>query len=205
MQTSKNNIFSGNIEFLGAATSSSNLQKFSLPEIAFFGKSNVGKSSLINALCQRKKLARVSKNPGCTRQINFFSIANNFILADLPGYGYSKVSKEVANNWEKLILHYLDTRANLLYIMLLIDSRRGLMDNDLQIIDIILFYKRDFNIVFTKIDQMGAFDQESFKNQNLNLLRKHQYLPEVFFTSSRDGAINELREYTQHSVTKDHI
>ena len=117
MQTTEQNIFSKEIKFLGAATNLKNLQIFDIPEIAFFGKSNVGKSSLINALCQRRSLARVSKTPGCTRQINFFSVDDKFIIADLPGYGYSQVSKTVAHDWEKLILHYLESRKNLHIIL----------------------------------------------------------------------------------------
>jgi GTP-binding protein len=203
MQIKEHNIFSKEINFLGAAISAQSLQTFELPEIAFFGKSNVGKSSLINSLCQRKSLARVSKTPGCTRQINFFSIADKFILADLPGYGYSKVSKQVANDWEKLILHYLDGRTNLLNIMLLIDSRRQLKENDLQIIEIILSYNRDFDLVFTKVDQMGEIIEQDLQNQSLSLLREYNYIPNFFFTSSRNpNSVQKLRDYTQRIISK---
>jgi GTP-binding protein len=202
MQTKEQNIFSREINFLGAATNQQNLQIFDTPEVAFFGKSNVGKSSLINTFCQRKSLARVSKTPGCTRQINFFSIADKFILADLPGYGYSKVSKTEANNWEKLILHYLESRKNLVSIMLLIDSRRGLQENDLQIIEIILFYQRQFDIVFTKIDQVTGQVRQDIKNQSMCLIREHNFMPNFFFTSSRDKeSVEELRQHVQKLVT----
>jgi GTP-binding protein len=198
MQTNKQNIFSREVNFLGAANSISNLQTFELPEIAFFGKSNVGKSSLINALCQRNSLARVSKTPGCTRQINFFSVDSKFIIADLPGYGYSKVSKQVANNWENLILHYLNTRKNLLNIMLLIDSRREIQANDLHIIDIILSFERKFDLIFTKVDQVSLGSRNDMQNSNLNLLRPYHYIPNFFFTSSRSKeSVQELRDYIQ--------
>jgi GTP-binding protein len=199
MQIKNTNIFSREINFVGAATNSGNLQTFDLPEIAFFGKSNVGKSSLINALCQRKSLARVSKTPGCTRQINFFSVDSKFILADLPGYGYSKVSKEMANSWEKLILHYLKTRKNLITIMLLIDSRRQIKDNDLQIMELILAYNLKFNIVFTKVDKISDKIQHDLQNNSLKLL--YNYIPKFFFTSSRDQeSVQQLRNYIQNSI-----
>jgi GTP-binding protein len=144
------------IKFLGAATTAQNMQIFSTPEVAFLGKSNVGKSTLINRLCGRKALARVSKTPGCTRQINFFGIGEQLILADLPGYGYAKVSGTMSRQWEKLIIHYLTKRQNLSKIMLLIDARRGLKDHDLQIVDMLLYYGRTFDVVFTKGDQISS-------------------------------------------------
>ena len=181
MQTTK--LFSKQITFVGAASNVKNLQVFDIPEVAFFGKSNVGKSSLINALCQRKALARVSKTPGCTKQINFFSIDGKFILADLPGYGYSKVSKTIANEWEKLILHYLSKRQNLIKIILLIDSRRGFQEHDLQIVDILHFYNRDFVVAFTKIDQITSELKTALIHESTSLLGHIQ--PKFFFTSSR--------------------
>ena len=94
-------------KFIAGAARSSQLPKISLPQVAFVGKSNVGKSSLINAICRRKSLARVSHTPGRTQQINFFSIAEKLVLVDLPGYGFAKVPLREKENWERLILHYL--------------------------------------------------------------------------------------------------
>ncbi len=202
MQTKKVSIFTKDIKFLGAATKPENLQHFTLPEIAFFGKSNVGKSSLINLLCARKNLARVSKTPGCTKQINFFSIGDDFILADLPGYGFSKVSKSISSQWEKLIMHYLNNRDNLDNIILLIDARRDLKDNDFQIIELILASRRIFDLVFTKVDKITNQELLALKNNTINSVGSYGHIPNIFFTSSRDkqGA-EELRGYIQKSIS----
>lgn len=198
MQTNDKNPFSKEIKFVGAATSKQNLQVFALPEIAFFGKSNVGKSSLLNSLCMRKTLARVSKTPGCTKQINFFSIDEQFILADLPGYGYSQVSKTLANNWELLILHYLSNRDTLRKVMLLVDSRRGLKNHDLQIIELILDHEKHYDIVFTKIDQITAQEKIALQAQTLKSLEHYYYAPKIFFTSSRQqSTIAPIQDYTK--------
>ena len=201
MQTKKTGIFAKEIKFLGAATKPENLQHFTLPEIAFFGKSNVGKSSLINVLCLRKNLARVSKTPACTKQINFFSIADSFILADLPGYGFSKVSKSVSAQWERLIMYYLNNRTNLHNIILLIDARRDLKENDFQIIELILASGRVFDLVFTKVDKVTAQELQALKNNAINSVGSYGHIPNIFFTSSRDkqGA-EELRGYIPKSI-----
>jgi GTP-binding protein len=198
MQTKKTSIFTKEIKFLSAATKPENLQHFTLPEIAFFGKSNVGKSSLINFICARKNLARVSKTPGCTKQINFFSIADDFILADLPGYGFSRVSKSISSQWEKLIVHYLHSRANLNNIILLIDARRNLKDNDFQIIELILQNNRIFDLVFTKVDKITNQELLELKNNTINSVGSYGHIPNIFFTSSKSqqGA-EELRRYIQ--------
>ncbi|HJK87522.1 MAG TPA: ribosome biogenesis GTP-binding protein YihA/YsxC, partial [Candidatus Megaira endosymbiont of Hartmannula sinica] len=99
-----------NIEFIWGASNKRSLpKKIHLPQIAFIGKSNVGKSSLINAICSRKSIARVSKTPGRTRQINFFSVADVFILVDLPGYGFASVDPNIKREWDKLIPYYLES------------------------------------------------------------------------------------------------
>lgn len=191
-------IFTKDIEFVGAATKKTNLQVFNLPEIAFFGKSNVGKSSLLNSLCNRKKLARVSKTPGCTRQINFFMIEQKFILADLPGYGYSQVSKAIANSWEKLILHYLANRATLRKIILLIDARRGLKIHDLQIIELLDKYGKIYDIAFTKIDQIKTNEISQLSSNTSDLLKRYSHRPKLFFTSSRtQESMQNLRLHLQ--------
>src|SRR6185369_13404684 len=121
---------------LGAATLD-NIPQTRLPEVAFVGRSNVGKSSLVNALTGRKTLARVSNTPGRTREINFFNLGGRLMLADLPGYGYARASKSLAAEWRTLIFAYLRGRAALRRVMLLIDSRRGLMDTDRSVMDLL--------------------------------------------------------------------
>lgn len=149
-------IFKKEAVFVAGADKPSRLPIFQLPECAFIGKSNVGKSSLINALCNNKNLARISNTPGRTQQINFFQIAQHFILVDLPGYGFAKVPDYIHKNWEQLILTYLQTRLNLKKIYILIDSRRGIKDHDLAVIKLAEDLERPYKIVFTKSDKREA-------------------------------------------------
>src|ERR1700759_4479604 len=118
-------LFAGPCDFIWGATSPQNFPPDSLNEVAFVGRSNAGKSSLVNALTNRKTLARVSQTPGATRQINFFDLGHRLMLADLPGYGFAKVSKTEAANWQELIFAYLRGRGPLRRVLLLIDARRG--------------------------------------------------------------------------------
>ena len=124
-------IFSQDIKFIRAVDNiKQQYPKSHLPQIAFIGKSNVGKSSLINKLCNRRNLARTSNTPGRTRQINFFQIADKFLITDLPGYGFARVSQEYRKNWNKLIPNYLENNENLKLINILIDARHGIKEND---------------------------------------------------------------------------
>src|SRR5215831_20107762 len=125
-------LFSQACEFLRGAAELEHIPEARLPEVAFAGRSNVGKSSLVNALTARKSLARVSNTPGRTREINFFDLGNRLMLADLPGYGYARASKADSARWTALVFDYLRGRPNLRRVILLIDSRRGLLDNDLE-------------------------------------------------------------------------
>jgi GTP-binding protein len=148
------NPFQGEIQFIAGATKITNLPVYTLPEIGFIGKSNVGKSSLINMLTERKNLARVSHSPGRTQQINFFSVNDQFIIVDLPGYGFAKVPLALKQRWEKLIVYYLKKRENLKIINLLVDARRGLQSNDLEVIKFLSSYNINFQVVLTKIDKI---------------------------------------------------
>jgi len=151
-------LFRQEIKFIAGAAKVNQLPKLTLPEIAFIGKSNVGKSSLINAICSRLSLAKVSNTPGRTRQINFFSVADHFILVDLPGYGFAKVPDSVRQEWERLITWYLANSPNLKLVNLLIDARRGIKENDIKVIELLRLYNREFQIVFTKTDQVNLSD-----------------------------------------------
>lgn len=141
--------------FIAGADQVKRIPRLILPELAFIGKSNVGKSSLINALCHRKSLARVSHTPGRTQQINFFQLGNSCILADLPGYGFAKVPQAMRKNWEELILHYLRERDNLKIVNLLIDARRGIASHDMMVIKLLESFNRPFQIIFTKSDKIS--------------------------------------------------
>ena len=139
-----------------------------LPEIAFAGKSNVGKSSLINALLNRKSLARTSQNPGKTQTINFYNINKEFFLVDLPGYGYAKVSAEIREKWGKMIEKYLETSKQLKRVFLLIDIRHEPSGNDVMMYDWVVSKGFDPIIICTKADKIskGAYQK------NLKIIRE---------------------------------
>ncbi len=188
-------IFCQEIKFIAGVAKASQLPKLFLPQMAFLGKSNVGKSSLINAICRKKALARVSHTPGRTQQINFFSIADKILLVDLPGYGFAKVAKSQRDLWERLIIYYLQSSNSLQIINLLIDARRGIKNNDIEIIEFLKSYKKKFQIVFTKVDKVNI--------NEIFLLNVKEYLTtlgcscNVIITSSKSGiGVKEV----QHSM-----
>jgi GTP-binding protein len=126
-----------------------------LPEVAFAGRSNVGKSSALNKLVNVKGLARISSTPGKTRMINFFLVNNNLYFVDLPGYGYAKTSKSMQKSWGKLVENYLKERENLRGTVLLVDSRRGLLEPDLQLLGWLDHYGKEKLVVLTKKDKLS--------------------------------------------------
>ena len=146
----------------------SKLPDNTLPEIAFAGKSNVGKSSLINALLNRKSLARTSQNPGKTQTINFYNINKEFFLVDLPGYGYAKVSAEIREKWGKMIEKYLETSKQLRRVFLLIDIRHEPSGNDVMMYDWVVSKGFEPIIICTKADKIsrGAYQK------NLKIIRE---------------------------------
>ncbi|UWI83238.1 ribosome biogenesis GTP-binding protein YihA/YsxC [Wolbachia endosymbiont of Howardula sp.] len=138
------------------------LPKILCPEIAFVGRSNVGKSSLINLLINSKKAARVSSKPGCTQQINFYSMYNDqFRIVDLPGYGYANLSKTAINKSLQLIKYYLNHGRTLRRIFVLIDSRIGLKDIDKNFVYWLLYHNITFNVVLTKTDQISHIELDA--------------------------------------------
>lgn len=148
-------LFSQKPQFIAGASNIDQIPRnILIPEIAFVGRSNVGKSSLINAVTGDSDCARVSKNPGRTQQINFFTLQNRVSLVDLPGYGYAAVSKSIKKSWDRLILDYLRGRPNLRRIFLLIDSRHGLKAIDKEIMDILEESAVVYQVVLTKIDKI---------------------------------------------------
>ena len=159
--------------------------KSELPEYAFIGRSNVGKSSLINMLCQRKALAKTSSTPGKTQLINHFLINKDWHLVDLPGYGYAKVSKTLRATFSKLILDYLNKRENLVHLFVLIDSRLKPQAIDVQFVNMIGEAGLSFSVIFTKSDKINQSDL----NKNISLFKEEMSkswdeLPQFFVTSS---------------------
>jgi len=179
-------IFRQEAKFIAGAASAYQLPKIALPQVAFVGKSNVGKSSLINTVCRRKNLARVSHTPGRTQQINFFSIAEKLVIVDLPGYGFAKVPLREKQNWERLILCYLQNTPNLKLVNLLVDARRGIKDNDLKVIQLLQSCNKEIQLVFTKTDKVTL--KNEFKLETKNYLESLGYLPcNVILSSSKNG------------------
>ncbi len=138
----------------GAGTIKSLPTHLNLPEVVFVGKSNVGKSTLINSLCNRKKLVKTSKSPGHTKQINFFEIDNKFILVDLPGYGFSRVSHSTQEEWKKLISYYFTSSKNIILSNILLDARRNLQENDKLVIEMMENLSIKWQVVITKSDKL---------------------------------------------------
>jgi len=180
---SDNKLFRHQAKFVAGAMSINQLPNFALPQIAFVGKSNVGKSSLINTLCNNKNLAKVSNTPGRTRQINFFNLADKLIIVDLPGYGFADVPKQVREQWDKLINYYLHNGDNLKLVNLLIDSRRGIKENDVKAAELLLANKRDFQIIFTKSDKVT--DRKNLNIEATNFLATLNYSCNLIYVSSR--------------------
>ena len=155
-------------ELVITAGFSSQFPEHEMPEIAFAGKSNVGKSSLLNAMLSRRALARISSQPGKTQTINFYNVQDTFMFVDLPGYGYAKVSKTDRERWGKLIEGYLQNRAALQKIILLIDIRHEVGKNDKMMYDWIKHYHNEVVVVATKMDKI----KRSQVQKHLAMIRK---------------------------------
>lgn len=177
-------LFNSECKFIAGAASIDQIpDNLFMPEVAFAGRSNVGKSSLINAITGQRSCARVSKQPGRTQQINFFTIRDKISLADLPGYGYAAVSKQIRKSWDKLILDYLKGRQNLRRVFLLIDSRHGIKPNDEEIMKILDNSAVVYQIILTKIDKIKNVDAVVEKN-NEQIAKRVAAFPVVIPTSS---------------------
>lgn len=173
------------VKFIGSFDRTSTCPKSELPEFAFIGRSNVGKSSLINLLTGRKKIAKVSSTPGKTQLLNFFEINESWYLVDLPGYGYAKISKYKREKWRQMIEHYLETRNTLVCIFLLIDSRHELQKIDLDFINYLGEAGLPFVLVYTKSDKVKEIKlSENIKEIEDALLEHWEELPQRFLTSS---------------------
>jgi len=160
-------------EFVKSVASLSQLPKDGLPEVAFAGRSNVGKSSLLNALLNRKKLAQTSSTPGKTRLINFFRVNNKFYFVDLPGYGYAKVSKKMQQNWQRLIENYLLKSQQLRGVVLLIDIRHQITPYDLDLLDWLQANDIKTVVVGTKADKLSGNKIQKQLAENKKILQQY--------------------------------
>ena len=188
-------LFAGQWDFISAASSLASLPPMAGPEIAFAGRSNVGKSSLINGLTGRRALARTSNTPGRTQELIFFGGAGNLVMADMPGYGYAAAAKSKVDAWTRLIHDYLHGRATLARVYLLVDARHGLMPTDDEILATLDRAAVSYQIVLTKSDRLGPEELKSrLDSVRDSLARRPAAYPLILPTSSQTGAgIPELR------------
>ncbi|HBZ66768.1 MAG TPA: YihA family ribosome biogenesis GTP-binding protein [Bacteroidales bacterium] len=176
-------------EFISSVISYKQCPSPVLPEFAFIGRSNVGKSSLINMLCERKGLAKISSTPGKTQTINHFLVDNSWYLADLPGFGYAKTPKSLRNDWVGMISEYLRLRKNLMCTFILIDSRLEPQAIDISFMEFMAKNELPFVLVFTKTDKLGKIGQEKNLDYYKKKLRQSwEELPQLFVTSADTGA-----------------
>jgi GTP-binding protein len=188
-------LFARPVEFVMGAVSLEALPPPDLPEVAFAGRSNVGKSSLINALVSRHRLARTSGDPGRTREVNFFLLDGRLRLADLPGYGFAKVSRGAARRFQDLGRAYLRGRANLKRVYLLIDARHGLKAGDDEALDALDQAAVSYQIVLTKTDKLKAAEVDEITSATLaRIAKRAAAFPRVVATSAEGGnGLAELR------------
>jgi GTP-binding protein len=178
-------LFAHEVRFIAGASEICGMPRETLPEIAFAGRSNVGKSSLINALTGRRMLARTSHSPGRTRQINFFDLDGRLMLVDLPGYGYAEASKTEIRRWTDLLSRYLQTRAALQRVCLLIDARHGIKEVDRPMMHMLDRSGVSFQIVLTKTDKPGAGELAQIAERVVRELGAHPAAhPEIHLTSA---------------------
>jgi GTP-binding protein len=180
-------LFAREARFVAGAAEPAALPFESLPEIAFAGRSNVGKSSLVNALTGRRMLARISNTPGRTRQINFFDLGGALMLVDLPGYGYAEASKVAVRRWTGLVRRYLHTRAVLRRVCLLIDARHGIKQVDRPLLEMLDRAGMSYQIILTKTDKIGPTVLAEIAGRVAAELASHTAAhPEIHLTSAEE-------------------
>jgi GTP-binding protein len=188
-------LFAQPCRFVAGVAELTRLPPAGLPEVAFGGRSNVGKSSLINALTGQRQLARTSQTPGRTQQINLFDLGRRLMLVDLPGYGYAQAPKAAAAAWQRLVRQYLRGRSALMRTCVLIDARHGFKDVDREFMALLGEAAVVYQVVLTKVDQLRAGElPDLIATLGAELARKPGAHPELIATSARNGSgIGQLR------------
>ncbi len=206
MSQEQQKYWQGNFTLFFSAYLPKQLKNNNLPEIAFFGRSNVGKSSLINGLTRQKNLAKTSKTPGRTASINFFiNQKKNLLLVDLPGYGYAAANKTEVKNWQNLISYYLNYKQNIKQAFTLIDSRRGVKDSDRALLDFFTEAKITFSAILTKSDKLSGKELENIYNQTITELEAYPNFSGTILNSSslKKTGIAEIQNHIIKSLKND--
>ena len=197
-------LFAQTCDFVMGVRTEVDLPPMELPEVAFAGRSNVGKSSLLNALTNRRTLARTSNTPGRTREVNFFRLGGRLMLVDLPGYGYARAGKEEIARWNELIGDYLRGRGNLLRVYLLIDARRGIGAPDRKVMELLDKAAVVYQVVLTKIDKVKHGPLGKVQAATETELKRHgAAYPEILATSSKNKIGLELLRATVATLAEE--
>jgi GTP-binding protein len=188
-------LFAGPVSFELGVAAMDGLPAGALPEVAFAGRSNVGKSSLINAVTGRSKLARASTEPGRTRELNFFRVGERLRLVDMPGYGYAKAGRADIKRWTTLVRDYLRGRAALKRVILLIDARHGLKPHDKEVMDVLDAAAVNYQIVLTKADKLKPTEAAGVAEDTRAAVRKRPAAhPDIILSSAETGlGVDQLR------------
>jgi len=185
-------------EFVLSAPSPEQFPEPAMPEVAFLGRSNVGKSTLLNKLTGQNKLAFASSTPGRTQSVNFFRVDGRYMFVDLPGYGFSKAPKTVSGGWARLIEEYLRQRESLALCVLLLDARRGWMESDLQLHEWLEHHRRTYAVVATKVDKLNQKE----KSASQKAIRAHYGGEIIWFSGLTGQGVKELWQTITRTTSK---
>ena len=187
-------------DFVKSATKPTHYPEDIFPEFFFAGKSNSGKSSMLNKICNRKKLAITSKTPGRTQLINYFIINNNISFVDIPGYGYASTPKNITASWEKMVLNYISNRKFIVSMFIAVDIRRGIEKLDISMINLCSDFSVSANIMLTKSDKVNNNEKTKIKNKTIKDLKNFNNIINIqtFSAKNGDGVKEALDSISEH-------